>query len=406
MGQRENPPQEWKEERLNISGPHFARLEQSPAAPDEFPEVSPTSILGAPRWDDRSENGNPLVQDYECVREGPVGNEDEGRLLNLLDIYDVPANDLEKLAGLYLPFGFTNLKFPTIAKFLNIKRVEDIQYLPIYRSRVSIGDFDTLKESSLRRTRKYRVEPCPEVYDDANFRSILVSELLYEMVGFLPVLELNPMTVLGGWVGYKSARLNEASFACLGVNGLCYVAVDPKAEKGNDSDGTARLLAELAIFNDRNIQAGKWVPMLGILKIWASNWIPGLNGQLHDDMEGFLISLKIAVEYLYDFFIPMVFNSMRLRAREIRHANAKDPWDDELDIEESLSVLALNQCGEAHARARRAEGFRTDDRITKAEREARNSTQFMAASLKYWIEGIKRDRLPYRAWGLGAILRS
>ncbi|KAK6342462.1 hypothetical protein TWF718_007865 [Orbilia javanica] len=410
---REGPP----EKELNITGPDFARLEPSPAKPDGLPDVNTTASLVAPRWDDKSEDGNPLVQAYEGVCGGPAGNEHEGRILNFLDIYDVPKGDVEKVASLYLPFGFAQIKFATIAKFLNIRRVEEIQYLRIHRSRVNIHYFNVFQDSFLQRAYKYGIKTA---FGDPSRRGVLVVELLYELTGMLPVLEFNPGSGLGGGIGYPSARAKEAVFTSLGVDGLVYVAVDPKAEKRNDSDGAARLLAELAVCNYRNIQAGKWVPMLGLLsdgyqfqfwvysstarKIWASHWIPGFNDKLFDDMEGFLISLKIVLEYLYDFFISMVHNSMRIGLREVHRAVTNDPTNEELVREAGLGGLAVSQCGEAHFRARKAESHRSNDMIAQAEREIMDAGKFMVASLEYWLGTIKVDKLPPNVWERGPVL--
>ncbi|KAK6503754.1 hypothetical protein TWF481_008758 [Arthrobotrys musiformis] len=351
---------------------------------------------------------------------GLPGNEHEARLLNFLDIYDTPEADLEKLAAQYLPFGFAKITFPTIARFLGIRRVEEIQYLRIYRSRVNIHYFDVFQDSFLKRSYKYGID---KAFEDPSLRGVLVVELLYELTGMLPLLEFNPGSALGGGIGYPSARAKEAVFVSLGVKGLVYVAVDHKAEKKNDSDGAARLLAELSVCDYKNIRAGKWTPMLGILsdgykfqfwvyssaarKIWASHWIPGFNGSVLNDMEGFLISLKIVVEYLYDFFIMMVFNTMRIGVREVHRAAADDRMNRELAEDAGLAVLALNRCGEGHSRARKAENMRSNDEIQEAEREVMDASKFMVPSLEYWLGTIKVEKLPPNdEWDRNPILRA
>ncbi|RVD87259.1 uncharacterized protein DFL_001501 [Arthrobotrys flagrans] len=344
--ERDNGP---PEEELNVSGPEFARLEPSPANPPGLADVDATLTLAAPR-----------------------------RFLNLLDIYGVPESDLEKLAALYLPFGFAKTNFPIVARFLNIKRVEDIQYLRIHRSRINIHYFNVFQDSFLKRSYKYGIK---KAFTDLSLRSVLVVE--------------------AGGIGYPSARAKEAVLTSLGVKGLVYVAVDPKAEKKNDSDGAARLLAELAVCNYKNVQAGKWAPMLGILsdgdqfqfwiysstarKIWASHWIPGFNNKLLSDMEGFFISLKIVVEYLYDFVLSMVFNTMRIGVREADHAVTNNPDNEELVKE-------------------KAELLRSNDKFNEAEREVLNVSKFMVPSLEYWLGIIKAEELPPNEWDRNTIL--
>ncbi|KAK6515813.1 hypothetical protein TWF281_004403 [Arthrobotrys megalospora] len=236
----------------------------------------------------------------------------------------------------------------------------------------------------------------------------------------LPVLEFNPGSALGGGIGYPSARAKEAVFVSLGVKGLVYVAVDPKAEKHNGSDGAARLLAELAVCNYKNIQAGKWTPMLGILsdgyqfqfwvynsvarRVWASQWIPGFKGNIMNDLNGFLVSLKIVVEYLYDFFLMMVFNTMRLGVRELHRAAGDDPMNGEIAKDANLAILALNRCGEAHSRFRKAEWLRANDAINEAEHEVIAGSKFMVPSLEYWLGTIKVDKLPPNEWDRDAVL--
>ncbi|KAK6518656.1 hypothetical protein TWF506_005792 [Arthrobotrys conoides] len=415
--ERDNGPQ--NQEGLHISEPHFGRLKRSPAVPDGLTDVNSTLNLAAPRWDDHGQN--PLLHVYDGVCGGPSGNEHEGRVLNFLDIFDISERDLGKLTALHLPDGFSRIKFPTIAKYLNIKRVEDIQYLPIFRSRVSIGLFDKIQNSLLNRTHKYGIKLCPWAINDPSFRNVLVAELLYEVTSLFPIVEFCPGSILGGGVGYPSARVKEAFFNCLGVKALCYVAVDPKAEKKNDSSGAARLLAELAVCNYRNIQAGRWVPMLGILsdgyqfqfwvydsntkKIWASHWIPGFNGKMQDDMEGFLISLKIAVEHLYDFFSLTIFNIIRIRVRELHRLMAINPTNQDLIAEEHVTILALNQYGEAQVKARRADWFRSIDRLNRAESEACDAARLMEKSLKHW-SGVMKTELPvHQKWDSDAVLK-
>ncbi|KAK6515812.1 hypothetical protein TWF281_004402 [Arthrobotrys megalospora] len=161
------------EDELNISGPKFARLAPSEANPEALPNVNANSSITAPVWDDSSTEGNPLVQTYDKVYCGPPGNEQEGKLLNFLDIYDAPESDLEKLAAKYLPFGFAKVRFPTVTRFIDIKSASDIGHLRIHRSRVNIYYFNVFQDSFLKRAFKYGIKTA---FEDESLRGVLVVE--------------------------------------------------------------------------------------------------------------------------------------------------------------------------------------------------------------------------------------
>ncbi|KAK6331430.1 hypothetical protein TWF730_004512 [Orbilia blumenaviensis] len=404
---------------VNICGPEFARLPPSPANPEGLPEVNAAAFLKAPDWDDSGRSGkeNPLIQIYESTH-CTHGSGPESKLLKFLSMYDLPEDDLEKLAAARLPFGFKGIAFPTIAKFIGLGSVDDIKHLQIYRSRVNIFYFKVFQESFLRRAYKYGIS---KAFNDPSLRSNLVIELFYELTGMLPLLEFSPGSSLGIGIGYPSPKVKEAVIASLGVRGLVYVAVDSEAEKKNDSDGVARLLAEFYVCDRKNIIAGKWVPMLGILsdgnqfqfwvynsvesKVWASRWIPGFGTDVDKNTEKFLITLKKIVEHLYDFFILMVINTMKIGVRETNRTLRENPGKPELQREVGLATLALNRANEAHSRFRKAERLRYKEQVNEAEIEVIDASKFMVPSLEYWVKTIKLAMTPVAGtWDRDAVL--